>query len=217
MSGLGELIRRRRLSLGMTQRQLSDAVNEDQSTISQWENGKVKQPGREKLLALAAALDLSWEDVARAAGLVLVVTRPEPVTGGGDTLWIADYGRVPADSVRWTDMQQRGESVEVPRSWVEQARSPLFAVTVTGDCLRGCDPAISSGDIVVCQSRGEQDGPVRSGTIVLARVGSGYTLKVWHRVGPQIELRDGDGHVVQTLAESDDYQILGTYYKRYTP
>ena len=201
----------------MTQRQLSDAVNEDQSTISQWENGKVKQPGREKLLALAAALDLSWEDVAHAAGLVLVVAPPEPVEGGGATEWIGLWGRVPADSVRWTEMQQRGESVEVPRSWVEQARSPLFAVTVTGDCLRGCDPPIGSGDVVVCQSRDDQDGPVRPGTIVLARVGSEYTLKVWHQIGLRIELRDGDGNVVHTLTKSDDYQILGTYYKRYTP
>lgn len=213
---LGSLIRSRRLALGMSQRRLGDLVGEDQTTISQWERGKVKRPGDDKLRALGAALEWTWEETAKAAGLILVVGAPEEVSRGADEVPIPDWGQVPATAGEWAVMQQRGDSVDIPRKWVDEARSPLVAVTISGDCLRGCTPAISDGDIVVCQTHNGRPQDVPNGTLVLVRVGADYTLRVWNRCGTTIELSDGDGNVAQTLTETDDCEILGTFYKRFS-
>lgn len=205
---VGDLIRRRRRSLGFSQRQLCDMVDIDQPHLSQIERGLIKKPATPLLRRFAAALDLPEDELFRAAGMVA------EVRGAAETGWIPYYGKVPADSVRWVAFEQKGQSVEVFQAWIDQARTPLFAVVVSGDCLRGCTPPIGDGDVVVCESRDDRRA-VKNGTIVLARVGSEYSLKVWYQIGLRIELRDGDGVVVHTLAESDDYMILGTFFDRF--
>lgn len=206
MVSVGELIRRRRLSLGLTQEQLCEMTDLDQQYLSQVERGKIKRPDTPILRRLSRALDLPEVDLMRAAGLVV-----EVVTGGADTAWIELRGRVPADSIRWTEMNARGQSVEIPQAWADAARSPLFAITVTGDCLARL--GVVDGDVVVCETH--TDVQVKAGTIVLVRVDNEYALKAYHRVGPVVELRDGDGNVVRTLSQADDYTILGTYFARF--
>lgn len=206
--GVGDLIKRRRLSLGYSQRQLCDMVDIDQPHLSQIERGYIRKPAEPLLRRFAAALDLPEDELFRAAGMVV------DVRGAAETGWVPYYGKVPADSVRWVAFEQKGASVEVFQSWIDQARSPLFAVVVSGDCLRGCNPPIGDGDVVVCESRDDRRS-VRNGTIVLLRVEAEYSLKVWFQLGPRIELRDGDGAVVHTLATSDDYEILGTFFDRF--
>ncbi len=204
---VGRLLRDRRMSLGLTQEQVEELSGVPQNTQSKIEAGLTLHPRMETLLRLGAVLDLSTNDFYRAMGWVV-----EEVTTG-EEVSLPDYGPVPADSVRWVAMQDRGETVEVPKSWISAARSPLFVVHASGNCL--AQRGIHDGDVVVLESR-DDERPVSSGAIVLARVGSEYSLKVLERIGLRIQLCDGNGHVVYALQEDDDVHILGTYYMRFS-
>lgn len=209
VSHLGDFIRRYRDEADLTQEQVAERSGVSQNYISQIETGSKKEPPTFRVLRrLAAVLEAPLDQMAIAAAGF------EPVWGGGPTSWIDLRGRVPADSVRWTAMEARGQSVEIPKSWADQARSPMFAVDVTGDCLARL--GIVDGDVVVCESRSRDDRrAIPDGTIVLARVGGEHTLKAYFRLGLRIELRNGDDEVVHTLTSKDDYQILGTMFDRF--
>lgn len=58
MNEIGELIYERRKELGLTLEQVGDAVGVGKSTVRKWENGMIKNMGRDKLAALAAVLHL---------------------------------------------------------------------------------------------------------------------------------------------------------------
>ncbi len=54
----GEKLRARRLEKGMTLQQVGDLVGVGKSTVRKWETGMIRNMGRDKILALAEALDL---------------------------------------------------------------------------------------------------------------------------------------------------------------
>lgn len=60
---LGELIRRRRRALGLTQTQLARLFSVDQSRVSRWETGE--RVDAKKLIMLADWLDISVDDAVR--------------------------------------------------------------------------------------------------------------------------------------------------------
>lgn len=63
-----ELIRFRRIELGMTMKDLAKRVGVSEATISRWESGDIANMKRDKIAALARALDVSpavlmnWEE-----------------------------------------------------------------------------------------------------------------------------------------------------------
>jgi len=67
---LGQFIRANRLAMGLTQEQLAERVGDHtrQSHISQLENDVVKFPRRERLEAIAAALDVTLGDLLISTG-----------------------------------------------------------------------------------------------------------------------------------------------------
>ena len=65
---LRDLMRRRRIELGLTQVQVSERAGMSQEWASGVERGKIKYPRRESLVKLADALNLPREDVIVAAG-----------------------------------------------------------------------------------------------------------------------------------------------------
>lgn len=64
----GELIKQRRLELGMTMKALSRLVGVSEATISRWESGDIENMRRDKIAALARALRvppavlMDWEE-----------------------------------------------------------------------------------------------------------------------------------------------------------
>jgi transcriptional regulator with XRE-family HTH domain len=211
VAGVGALIRAVRLAKGMSQETLAAAVGKDQTYISQVERGVIKVPGRAMLRALSVALDIADDEMARAAGLIY-----EEVPLTDDTIWQAWRGRLPASLRKWAEWEQKGERVELPRSWADAARAPIFAVQWAGDSLSRHHPSIEDGDIVVCETS-EQPRHAPDNTIVLARVGAEVGLWVWRRAGYGWQLCDGDGNIAHELSEHDDYTILGTFVGRYSP
>jgi transcriptional regulator with XRE-family HTH domain len=69
------VIRARRLELGLTQRELADAVNVGVGTVSRWETGSIAGLRRANREALAKALDLAPEalepEYGQAVGVLL--------------------------------------------------------------------------------------------------------------------------------------------------
>ena len=63
-----EVMRVRRLELGLTQKEIADRVGVTEATVSRWESGDIKNMKRNKIAALARALDISpavlmdWEE-----------------------------------------------------------------------------------------------------------------------------------------------------------
>ena len=63
-----DLINSRRLSLGLTMKELADRIGVSEGTISRWESGEISNMKRDKIMALSKALSVSpaaimgWED-----------------------------------------------------------------------------------------------------------------------------------------------------------
>lgn len=140
-----------------------------------------------------------------AAGLRRAGLMPVDIDVTDDTIQVPVIGRVPADSLRWTAMEEESD-VDLTRAEVGNARSP-FGLIATGDCLRSI--GIWSGDVVVCdRALGREP---RDRQLVVVRVGNDVTLKRWCKTDDGIELRDGDEQTVYRLQAGDDIEIIGFY------
>jgi transcriptional regulator with XRE-family HTH domain len=66
---MGEIIRRKRKELGMTQDQLANSANVSQSYIADLENGNVKNPTVNTIAKIAAVLNLNNEQLLNEVGI----------------------------------------------------------------------------------------------------------------------------------------------------
>lgn len=71
-----DIIKTRRITLGITQAQLAAAVGVSEATVSRWESGDISNMKRSRIAALAKALQISpsvvmgWdEEIEKAEGL----------------------------------------------------------------------------------------------------------------------------------------------------
>lgn len=62
MENIGSMIYNRRIELGLTLEDVAQAVGVGRSTVRKWENGMIKNMGRDKIAALAAVLHLNPVD-----------------------------------------------------------------------------------------------------------------------------------------------------------
>lgn len=70
---LGELLRARRVELGLEQAELAKLVGVSQQTVSRWERGEAL-PRRGRIELLANALDVEAATIARYAGSLAATT-----------------------------------------------------------------------------------------------------------------------------------------------
>lgn len=63
MGAIGELIHKRRKELDLTLEEVGDAVGVGKSTVRKWENGMIKNMGRDKIAALARVLQIRPVDL----------------------------------------------------------------------------------------------------------------------------------------------------------
>ena len=76
-----DIIRNRRIELGLTMKELADAVGVSEGTISRWESGHIANMRRDKIVTLAKVLQISpstimeWDN--NAEGVHTDVQAPE--------------------------------------------------------------------------------------------------------------------------------------------
>lgn len=66
MGEIGNMIYNRRMELGLTLEDVAKAVGVGKSTVRKWENGMIKNMGRDKIAALAAVLHMNPVDFVPA-------------------------------------------------------------------------------------------------------------------------------------------------------
>ena len=63
MSDIGRLIHDKRISLGMTLKQVGDSVSVGKSTVRKWETGQIKNMGLDKAAKLSRVLNIPHSDL----------------------------------------------------------------------------------------------------------------------------------------------------------
>ena len=72
-----DVLKSRRMELGLTMKELADKVGVSEGTISRWESGDIENMRRDKIAALAAALQVSpstimgWDEPTEHSGYYL--------------------------------------------------------------------------------------------------------------------------------------------------
>lgn len=64
--GLGKLLKKRRKELGLTLKDVAEAVGVSEGTVSRWEGGEIKNIKIDKVVPLSKVLHLSIETILKA-------------------------------------------------------------------------------------------------------------------------------------------------------
>ena len=140
-TSLGELIKKRRLELGLTLEQVGDAVGVGKSTVKKWEDGYISNMRRDKISALAKVLQLNpvslitgneslpQDDLDSIPGILHPIMRKIPLLGKtacGEPIYSPNYD----DGYALLNEDYEAD----------------FALQAQGDSMTGA--GIQSGDIV---------------------------------------------------------------------
>jgi phage repressor protein C with HTH and peptisase S24 domain len=215
MHALGEIIKKARTNLGMSQEKLASEASVSRVSIQSIETGKTGTPHAATLIAIARALGFStWSEVAMS------VAEPQAPNG--------HHGRIPILSqipASWgADFEVNGsynyeEAVDyLPQlPGVEDVRA--FGLIITGDSMM---PRYQDGEVVVCSpsdwhNKGFEDGR-RYAIRFSEDVGGGTTVKRVHRVDDDhIDLiPENDRHPTKRVRDADVVLaavIVGRYVK----
>lgn len=209
VEGVGALIRRRRLSLGLTQEEVEERTGVDQSHMSQIELGEVVKPRESTLLKISHGLGIPFDDLRVAAGHLKIVTVDEPIRLS-ELPRVPFLGRVPADYMRWTAAVDEQQDFPVWPEWLEEAADPAV-VQASGDCLIERD--VRSGDWVLI----DRDATPARGDIVVVRVRDEVTMKEWHPVKGGIELRASSDRYKPIFVSYDEegVEVIGVARRAY--
>lgn len=150
------LLRDRRLELGLTMKQVADAVGVSEATVSRWESGEIANMRRSRIVKLAAALNLSPIDIMNSDGDSLPANSdvlPPNILPLPKTYKVPLLGSI----VSGTPILAP-ENIETYIDVPDDIRCD-FSLRCKGDCM--LDMRINNGDIVYIR----QQPDVESGEI----------------------------------------------------
>lgn len=176
---LGSFIKKRRVALKKTGRQLARESGVSSGYLSQIEAGRYI-PKPEVLKKLAKPLHIDYDQLLLAAGVLAESLaedsgeyRTSPITVSGPRLTLPIVGQVPKSITRWRD--HLGEA-----PYVEKAD---FAVQLADNSLIGID--ILRGDIVYIKKQSRADKK----DLVLAEADNQVVLRIYHPSSKMTRLR----------------------------
>lgn len=225
-----------------TQRELAYRAGLSETTISGWIND-VQPPSRRSARAIAEALGIDEAVVFEKAGIparpyamrsgaefrtgnvyVERSTPPErrqaryrrterPIRGIESLTPVPVIGRVPADSLRWTQGEEPADLL--PELDLQGIQDPALVIA-TGDCL--IERGIQSGTRVLIDRSAT---PSKPGEIVVMRVHDEVTMKEWYPVNGGIILRaSSEGYppifITENEMNQEDVEMIGVarlYYR----
>lgn len=159
MKPVKDIIKSKRLELGMTMKELAQKVGVSEGTISRWESGEISNMRRNVIVSLAKALNTT-------PAVLMGWTEPDPNEARG--VRIPVLGRVvagiPIEAI--TDII---DYEEIPAQMAKGGT--YFALHVKG---RSMEPTLHEGDVVIVRQQPE----VENGEIAIVLVnGNDATVK----------------------------------------
>ena len=145
-----------------------------------------------KQLELRGVLRSPWDNKKRALDIL-------PLNAGGVS--IPFLGVVAAGTP--IEAVEIPESIEVPESLLGSGEN--FALRVKGDSM--IDDGIREGDILIVTKRSESE----NGRTVVALVRGEATVKHYHRLGDEIELRPANRDMSPLRVPAQDVEIVGVF------
>lgn len=165
----------RRKELGLTQREVADAVGVSEATVSRWESGEIANMRRDKIASLASTLRSSTNFIMTGAKDADDIIPPDfqPMP---EMQTVPIVGRIACGEPITAEENIDGET-SVPESW-----RATFCLMCEGDSMA---PRIQDGDLVAIRKQEE----VENGEIAAVRIDSEATLKHVYLYPNYIELR----------------------------
>ena len=167
------IIKKRRIEMQLTLKDVAEKVGVNEGTVSRWESGEIENMRRDKIVALAKALNISpavimgWdESIPPFANIHPVTTRRFPVLG----------------SVSCGEPKFMDEEIDVYVDASEEIKAD-FVLRAKGDSMTGA--RIYDGDLVFVR---KQD-IVENGEIAVVAIDDEATLKRFYKYGDLIVLR----------------------------
>lgn len=165
----------RRKALGLTQRDVADAVGVSEATVSRWESGEIANMRRDRISALATVLHCSTDFVMTGEN-----QHDSIIPSGFDALPITDQvpliGRIACGEPITAEENIEG-IVSIPAAW-----HATFTLICEGDSM---SPRIQNGDLVAIRKQ----ETVENGQIAAVRIDGEATLKRVYVYADYIELR----------------------------
>lgn len=146
-------IKNKRISLGLTQKDVAREIGVTEATVSRWESGEISNMRREKIMKLSELLQLS------PSVIMDLPDKKQPLNHTG-YIRIPVLGRVAAGiPIEQIEDIEDYEDIKVPIG----SENDYFALRISGDSMQ---PLIRDGSVVIVHKQEDAD----SGEIVIATV-----------------------------------------------
>lgn len=194
-----DIIKKRRVELGLTIADIADACGVSEATVSRWENGRIANMKRSRIADLAKALQLSpsvivgTEDTPGG-------TLPSNILPIPETKKVPMLGSVACGEPIYMD-EVRGEYYPM-----DSRIHADFCLKAQGDSM--INARICDGDIVFIQASPEVD----NGQIAAVAIDDEATLKYFYQYGDTVVLRPANPKYEEMTYTDDDLnriRILG--------
>lgn len=160
---MGNYLSERRKEIGLTQREVAEAVGVAEATVSRWESGEIANMRRDKISALAKVLHCSPDFVMTGERSDVPAIPPgfEPLPKMVKRPLV---GSIACGEPITAEENLEGY-VSIPAAW-----HATFTLQCRGDSM---EPTIHDGDLVAIR----KDVQVENGQIAAVRIGDEATLK----------------------------------------
>ncbi|MGF2059318.1 helix-turn-helix domain-containing protein [Enterococcus innesii] len=212
---MNEIIKMRRLEKNMSLEDVGKLVGVGKSTVRKWENGMIENMGRDKIVALSKALDISPIDILGMSEKDLPKSSIESIYNQLDqprktkVYNFAEYQLREQNKKPQTNIVIRGYVSAGTGEWLEETIEEVscegeipehdFAVKVNGESML---PLFADGEIIFVKATSE----ARDGQIVICRVNSDAYVKKLS--GNKLVSLNKDYKDI-LISETDDFKIFG--------
>lgn len=187
----------RRKELGLTQKEVADAVGVAEATVSRWESGEIANMRRDRISALAKILKCS-------ADFIMTGNQNAPTVPPGfeplpEMATVPLVGRIACGQPITAEENLEGY-VSIPAEW-----HATFTLLCEGDSM---EPRIKDGDLVAIRSQPQ----VENGEIAAVRIDCEATLKHVYLYPDKIVLQPENPNyapIVKIGEEMNDITIEG--------
>ena len=209
MSDINNLIKNRRIELGLTQLDIAKATGVTEATVSRWESGHISNMRRSKIAALAKVLQLS-------PSTLMGIEPDEPTHHGKDIGTSIDFskyhsipilGRIPAGLPLLAEQNVEGYTLTDLNGGAE-----YFALRVTGDSMNAI--GIQDGYLIIVR----RQETVENGEVAVVMVGDDdATVKRFYSTENTVTLMPQSTNPVHTPqiydAKKTKIEVLGKVVK----